>query len=208
MIDLPGHGLSSGERGNISDFEDYQVVIDSAVSYYNKYQLPGELSIIAHSTGCAIALDRISRGKTWNGKTVFIAPLVHSQLWGLSHFGYELIKSFTQSTPRLFRTSSHDKDFLKFLKEEPLAIKSFPLDWGDAVYRWDKIISQAKFKDEKIIILQGTEDETLDWKYNLKFFKNRFKSVEIHKIDGAYHHLANESEPYNSVVYSILDKVF
>jgi lysophospholipase len=51
MMDLPGHGLSDGERGNIENFQDYLDSLSSFMKEIKAQDLPGPYFLFAHSLG-------------------------------------------------------------------------------------------------------------------------------------------------------------
>jgi alpha-beta hydrolase superfamily lysophospholipase len=60
-IDLPGHGLSSGPRGYIPDFEFVYEIIDSEIiCLQQKIPVNSPLGILGHSMGGFIALNYLS----------------------------------------------------------------------------------------------------------------------------------------------------
>ncbi len=57
--DLPGHGLSSGERASINDFAVYQQVLEALFEQAHTLQLPHPWHLCGQSTGGAIAVDHL-----------------------------------------------------------------------------------------------------------------------------------------------------
>ena len=53
--------------------------------------------------------------------------------------------------------------------------------------------------------MQGTDDTTVDWRYNLPRLSEKFPAASTHIIDGARHHLVNESEEFRIKLFGILD---
>ena len=77
--DLPGHGLSSGERASISDFAVYQQVLDALFEQARLLQLPRLWHLCGQSTGGAIAVDHLlhqGARSPINGQVILLAPLV------------------------------------------------------------------------------------------------------------------------------------
>lgn len=208
LPDLQGHGLSSGERASIYSFESYaQLVVRVCHIAKNRHYLP--LHVMGHSTGATPLLDLIlTKRKCWNGKTITIAPLVRSDLWHLSKVGSFLFKSFLKKCPRIFKASTHDKKLQKFLKNEPLCCPHLSTQWSTALFAWNKKAELFMQSDEEIIVLQGTADHTVDWRYNCKYIQKHLPSALFHYIEKADHHLLKEIGPYRQKVYDFLDKHF
>ncbi len=208
MVDHPGHGLSSGVRASIPDFNHYREVADKTIKLHELHNLPGKLHLIGHSMGGAVILDVLrSYGKVWDGATILLAPLVRSHLWRFSKIGFNLVNPFVNSTFRRFQKTSHDRHFLDFLRKEPLRSEIFPLEWAKALYCWNPQVERADFSDIPITIIQGTGDDTVHWRHNVKFFSEKFPSVQFHLIPGARHHLVNEVDCFRLEVLHIIHDV-
>ncbi|WP_286677014.1 alpha/beta hydrolase [Priestia megaterium] len=75
-FDLPGHGLSTGERGAVSEFSFYVESIREVVRrHLSSSTLP--IYILAHSTGAAAAVDYILNNHEVSQirKAVLVCPL-------------------------------------------------------------------------------------------------------------------------------------
>lgn len=59
----------------------------------------------------------------------------------------------------------------------------------------------------KINIIQGTNDGTVDWKRNLKQIQEKFPQSVTQLVEGAKHHLVNESVPYREQVFNKITEV-
>jgi len=205
LVDLPGHGLSSGNRADITDFTIYGEVTDVVLKTLLKEEHTGDIHVIGHSTGCSLIEEQLRvRGKTWSGETILVAPLVRSTFWGLSKWSIGLATPFSETLKRVFRESSHNEEFLGFLKVESMRIEEMPLQWGNALHRWNPILESADLPNVKLTVIQGTDDGTVAWRHNLGFFEEKFPQVTIHRIEDGRHHLLNEGEPYRSEVYEII----
>ena len=72
-LDLPGHGLSTGEPAVIDDFGDYSCAIRDVLQRVRMPDLP--LFVIAQSMGCAALVDFARRYEWPFAATVLLAPL-------------------------------------------------------------------------------------------------------------------------------------
>jgi len=82
--DLPGHGLSSGERASISDFAVYQQVLEVLFEQARALQLPRPWHLCGQSTGGAIAVDHLlhqGARSPIDGQVILLAPLVRPCSW-------------------------------------------------------------------------------------------------------------------------------
>lgn len=202
-FDLPGHGLSSGEPTAIDDFSQY---IDSLNDFLTiaRQKLHGPYHIIGHSMGGAVVMDYLTSGeKDHFDKVILAAPLVRSQLWYLSKFGYMIYRPFAKRIFRVFRNVSSDKDFLKFVRyKDPLQAKKLSISWTGAMFKWNRKIADAQISDRAVMIIQGTSENIVAWKYNLKFIQSKFSNTQIKLVEKGRHELFNESEEIRESAFS------
>jgi alpha-beta hydrolase superfamily lysophospholipase len=203
VYDLPGHGLSSGQPTAIDDFLQYS---DSLNDFINtvKSHLHGPYHAIGHSTSAAIVMDYLFSGRSDNfDKIIFVAPLVRSELWFLSKLGCKIYRPFAKNIFRFFRNVSSDKDFLKFVRyKDPLQAKKIPLNWVNAMFKWNQKMADTQIINRPIRVIQGTNDNIVSWKYNLKFIQSKFSNAEIKLIEKGRHELFNESADIRKEVFS------
>lgn len=127
--DLPGHGLSEGERASIRDFAEYQAVFEGLLGQAAELDLAAPWHLCGQSTGGAILLDYLLHGgeRPELGETILLAPLVRPRAWGWSKLSYRLLSPFVDSIPRRFSENSSDPQFLDFLREhDPLQPRTLP----------------------------------------------------------------------------------
>ncbi|MDM8551074.1 MFS transporter [Desulfobacterales bacterium HSG2] len=203
--DQPGHGLSTGERGEIGDFSEYVSVLDSFVGICRP-ALPGPYFMIGHSTGGAVAIEFMftAREKQVFEKIILLAPLVRFACWMPAKAGYYLIRPFVRTVPSRIRASSSNPDFVEFLKNDPLRIRHVSLRWLGALYQWDKRIRACEPISKPVLIIQGTDDDVVDWKYNMPFVEKKIRTAEIKWIKRAGHQLPNESREIRSEVFDCI----
>ena len=202
-FDLPGLGLSTGERGAIDDFTRYsQALIDFADKV--RPQLNGPCHFVGHSTGAAAAIDYLlTNNDTIFGRVVLAAPLVHCAAWEQSKIGYGKRIQFVKSVPRIFRKNSSNSDFLDFVRnKDPLQNRKIPLKWVNALHDWNDKIADLPHCDKTFKIIQGTSDTTVDWRFNINFLQEKFSNVVVRLIGGANHELFNESVDIRKGVFS------
>jgi alpha-beta hydrolase superfamily lysophospholipase len=206
-VDLPGHGLSSGEKASIRDFGDYSKALEDAINTYID-SLPGPVHFIGHSTGCAAAFEYLSAGKEDPfEKVIFLAPLYRSNYWGVSKFGYYLFGPFVSSVPRWHRKVSSDPDFLTRVKSDPLQSSSLPIAYVKALFKWNMRIRESAPLDRTVYAIQGDKDRVLDWRTNLDFYKSKVANLEVTRIEGARHELTNESMPLRQKAFTEIARI-
>jgi alpha-beta hydrolase superfamily lysophospholipase len=203
-FDLPGHGLSSGDPVTIDDFADYECAIASVLAAGQVPVLPWW--VMAQSTGCA-ALIEYSRTHPWPFvATVFMAPLIRPAGWRRVELAYLLLHRFKQSVPRSFTNNSGDKAFLAFVKSDPLQSRTISMAWLGALRRW---LAGLSFRDlglGSVLVLQGDNDGTVDWRYNMKKIARLLPQGQIEYLSGGGHHLANETADLRRQYFGLIDE--
>lgn len=205
-FDLPGHGLSSGERAAIESFDHYAGALLHIYQNF-KQVLPGELMVVAQSTGCAAVMNLLlSQKQRPFSKIVLLAPLVAPQGWRSGQWFYRLLNSRIETIPRKFAINSHDAEFLKFLAEKDLLQpKVLSVEWIGAMKQWLESFKHYPIHFDELLVVQGSDDKTVDWEYNLPLIKSIFPKTEFVEIEGGRHQLVNEAEEYRQQVFSALD---
>lgn len=210
VYDLPGHGLSTGDRVNIRNFQDYQAVLNEALAIYRQ-QLPKPFYAVGQSTGGAILMDHVLSAKAAGRQPAFeaatlLAPLVRPAQWGQIRFGYWLMRHVRPSVPRVFRTNTSDEDFLEFVRDkDPLQDRIVPMGWIGALKGWVRHMQSLPPSDFPVYLVQGHKDETVDWHYNIGFVQSHFKVRKFIDLPEASHQLVNERDDIRKLVYESVD---
>ncbi|PKL48668.1 MAG: hypothetical protein CVV39_04065 [Planctomycetes bacterium HGW-Planctomycetes-1] len=202
-FDLPGHGLSGGERTAIDDFSQYSDSLNDFLDII-KPHLTGPYHLIGFSTGASTVMDYIFSGeKDYFDKVILVAPLVHSVHWLPAKISFFVYKPFLRDVVRVYRKVSSDKDFERFIRyEDPMSARRVSLKWVKSLFKWNKKIADVPVSDREILVIQGKKDKTIAWKYNLKFIRSKFSDVEIKLVENARHELFNESAELRGRVFS------
>jgi len=200
-FDLPGHGLSGGQRAAIDDFSQYSRSLTDFVDVA-KEQLAGPYHFIGHSTGAAAGLDYLfTHQECIFDKVILAAPLVRCIAWQQTKIVYQEKISFVKTIPRAFCKSSSDKKFLDFIKnKDPLQSRELTLKWVRALHNWNEKIADAAVSNKSIKVIQGTSDMTVDWKFNIEFIESKFSDADVTLIETGRHELFNESTEIRSKV--------
>ncbi len=207
--DLPGHGLSSGNRASIDDFAEYQATLLGLLAEAASLNLPRPWHLCGQSTGGAIVLDRLLTGAPIDGlgEVILLAPLVRPRAWGWSRLSYRLLRPFVASIPRRFSVNSGDAAFIEFVHRlDPLQPKVLPTAWVGALDRWIPRIEGAPASSWRPLVIQGDADMTVDWAHNLEVLEAKFDRPDLLLLPGARHHLANETEAIRQRYFEFLDQ--
>jgi len=207
--DLPGHGLSSGERASIHSFADYQATLDGLFAEARTLQLPQPWHLLGQSTGGAIIVDHLlhqGAQSAAQGQVLLMAPLVRPSAWGLSKLSYRVLKPFVNGIARRFSANTNDPDFMPFLQADPLQPVRLPTAWVGALVQWVQHIEAAPRSPRTVVVVQGEDDDTVDWRHNLKVLRAKFAEVRVLQVAGARHHLVNELPAIRAKCFGFFDQ--
>jgi lysophospholipase len=204
-FDLPGHGLSDGERVTIASFDHYTEVLEDILA--RAAALPAPWHGVGQSTGGAILLKYLLDGEHPRplDRIALLAPLVHPRHWGLNRLVYLASHRWRKAIDRKFMVNSGDPEFLDFVqRRDPLQERHIPLEWIGAMKHWAEELQRLPPSPHPAIVVQGDADTTLDWRYNLRVLHNKLPNGRFHLVPGAQHHLVNEAEPIRAQVLAAL----
>ncbi|GHC24618.1 hypothetical protein GCM10010082_16550 [Kushneria pakistanensis] len=205
LWDLPGHGLSSGERAAIDDFATYTQCLRALLTQIEaKGLMTAPLIGIGQSTGAAIlATDALERSghHPWQS-LVLLAPLVRPCKWQRSRVMHRLATPFIRSIPRSHRPNTTHLAFTDFLHhKDPLQTDTLPLVWVGAMRDWMSHVRRLPPTDLSTLILQGEQDATVDWRWNLGVLRRLLPAAHIVYHQDARHHLVNESPDIRQTLF-------
>jgi len=206
--DHPGHGLSTGERASIDSFAQYQTAFSACVELLAG-DTPPPHYLVAQSMGGAIAMTHLlSHPAAPFRKAVLFAPLVHPAGWKLGRWMHAVGKHLIKQQQRIFVTNSHDEEFLRFLREDDaLQPDTLPMQWVTALKDWiSRFQELASVSNCEVLIIQGTDDNTVDWHYNLEVIAEKFPISRVHYVPDGRHQLVNESEPLRNEMFAEIDR--
>lgn len=214
IFDLPGHGLSSGEPTEINSFDQYADVLATLLEK-SQPLLPQPLYALSQSTGSAMMLNYLWRYAFRDAthpsfkKVVVCAPLVLGRGWNLGKFLYLLLRPWVTHLKRGISRNSHDPQFIRFItREDPLQAKALSLKWVGAMKAWHRQFCRFSAQQKEILIIQGSDDMTVDWRYNVPLIQSKLPNAKVVMIADARHQLVNESEPYRTQVFAEIEKYF
>ncbi len=206
-VDLPGHGLSDGERTAIDDFSTYAEVVYET---YLKMQKEGkELPIyfVGHSTGCSAIYEFIYNYRVYPEKVVFVAPLVRIIFWEMASFGYNLFGNNIKTLPRLRRHTSQDRIYLDFLfNKDPIKYEFADISWFKATLVWnERIVNYNIISNVNLLIVQGDKDEVVEWRYNVPFLTNKFYKSKVSLIKDGRHDVFAERQDIKLTAFKLIE---
>ena len=204
-FDLPGHGLSGGERGGLENFEEYRNSLDRIMAYWNlNYE---DTLFVGHSTGGAILLDKLLRGQSVKG-VILAAPLVRFSHFGGAVFLLETLFRDKESIKVSRRPTTSNGEYNKRKEEDPLGIERIPLDWSRAIVAWEKSLPEGEIPCETpLLVVQGREDRVVSYGENIPRIGRWFPETEIRYYPGLKHTILNEAETegmYGDIMHFLL----
>jgi alpha-beta hydrolase superfamily lysophospholipase len=209
IYDLPGHGLSSGESVAISHFTQYQVILEKCLMLC-KGILPGPWFAVGQSTGAAVLLEYLFSNRFQPKNSPFqhwvlLAPLLRPVGWKSLVILHSLLGRFLKTWKREFLPNSHDSDFVRFLKDEdPLQVRAISVKWAGALRRWINEIESSPPVSVPVTIIQGPDDGTVDWRYNIPHLKQMLPLADIKLLVRGRHQLVNESPEIREKVFKLM----
>lgn len=205
IYDLPGHGLSTGERASIGSFGEYETVLRDVLALFGSHA-PQPWHVMAQSTGGAVAMDYLLlQAVPTFDKVVLLAPLVRAAEWRWVKTAHWLGSRFLERVPRRFGVNSSDPAFLGFLRNDPLQAQHISVRWVDAMLRWERRVEQLPESERAILLIQGERDTTVDWRYNIPVIRAKFPRSKYLPLKGAYHHLVNEAPAIREKIFAAID---
>lgn len=211
-LDLPGHGLSSGEPASIDNFVSYTDALRNLLTQSAELLTQQKFQrkiLVGQSTGGSVIMDyllnRQHQDVEFDG-AYLLAPLVYPVAWRSSRISHGLVRWFIKNRPRVFTKNSHDKAFLRFLSQkDPLQAKRLSMQWVSALKTWQRsFLGYAAQPNIDISLIQGEEDGTVDWRRNLPVIQQKFPQLSITMVPRGRHQLVNESDEYRRQVLSAI----
>lgn len=195
LTDLPGHGLSTGPRGDVDRFSDYgdtvQRVLDTILPQFDD-ALPSPFMAFGHSTGALALVDYSIRYESRFSRMVFYAPLIRSAWWNTSRIGRALLGPIVKTT-RAFAKS-------------PLGLRVFPVHWFDSLVAWERAARTVQhIPMPPTRIIQPEKDDVVLSDYNARFLMSRAPHTELIRISGISHFATDARIPDSRLLTAIVD---
>ncbi|MGB1092877.1 MAG: alpha/beta hydrolase, partial [Oceanobacter sp.] len=193
-FDLPGHGLSSGEPAAIDSFQTYQRVLQSIFTKASK-NLKGSWIGLGQSTGGGILADyALSRTQPEFKQLILMAPLLQPRGWNSGRWVHSLARLFIRRLKRKFGFGGNNPEFSQFVSQDPLQSLYLSVSWVTAMKVWIREMKMKEPVSQPVVLIQGTRDETVDWKHNTRRYSSLFQNLKLHWVEGGHHHLVNETD--------------
>ena len=205
-FDLPGHGLSSGPRGTIFSFLQYQIVLQKIINLAQG-KLPEPWHFVVQSTGAAIVSEYLLGNAALPERqefssAVLMAPLVRPVNWRLNSAMHSIMAPWRDYIPRKFVNSSNDPSYLQFARyEDPLQPHYLSAKWVGALKQWIPLIERHQPMDFPVLLVQGRDDRTVDWRHNIPVLQQKFPASELMLVPAMRHQVVNEAPGFRALVF-------
>ncbi len=219
-FDLPGHGLSSGEQVAIDSFDQYADVLETLLQSA-RHLLPAPYYALGQSTGGAVLLNHLWRYGQQPVALPFAgialcAPLILPYGWGSGRWRYALLHHFVKRMKRGPSQSSHDEAFNRFVdNQDCLQSRFLSVRWVGAMKEWNArfrqfppLLTPQVGSKKPVLVVQGDEDMTVDWRYNLTHIQHALPGTKIAMIPGARHQLVNEELVLREKIFMEISRHF
>ena len=169
---LPGHGLSTGARGDIDDFSQYAAVVEASVDLLSEFDL-GPTHAIGHSTGATALYEYLVHNSDPFEQVIFAAPLIRSYGYTTTRIGRILIEPFVDDI---------DTGYYGVL-----SVPRLPLSWFDALAVWNERAAAYRQIDRPILVLQGDRDRVVAWRRNRRHLQTAIPTMKYVRLPGYDH---------------------
>jgi alpha-beta hydrolase superfamily lysophospholipase len=207
-VDLPGHGRSDGNRGDIKSYSLLGEMLDILLKSCNQ-TFPGcPVYIYGHSLGGGIVLDYLLRKSPKVKGAIVTSPYLRLafeppkiKLVIASVMKY-LLPGLIQPTGLNADHLTHDKEIVEKYKTDPLvhgkiSVRLFDSSLASAKYS----LAHASELIIPVLLLHGSDD-LLTSPDGSREFAGRSDMVDLKIWDGGYHELHNE--PFKEEVFKYI----
>lgn len=207
-FDLPGHGLSSGERAAIDSFDQYADVLEQLLQRAQRL-LPSPYYAVGQSTGGAVLLNHLWRYPPCFARIALCAPLILPRGWWSGRVLYWLLHAWVKQLPRGRSRSSGDEKFIRFIDEQDcLQSKKLSVRWVGAMKDWHRQFLQFSAREDELLLVQGTADMTVAWRYNTRLILRKLPRAQLVYVPAAGHQLVNEIPAARAQVFDAIQRHF
>jgi len=199
-FDLPGHGKSSGKKGHIKEFGDFDKLLSAGISYAkNKYpSLP--IFVYGHSLGGLIALEYSIQVKPDINGVIASAPVldvlepIHPVKLLLAKIMNTVFPSFSLDSGLNRNMLSSDKSVIERYNADPLVHGHTSARMGMYIIEKGEFVrNNAKIVSVPTLIIVGSAERIVSKKAIHDFCEQSENCSEKIWV-GLYHELHNEPE--------------
>jgi len=203
-IDNRGHGKSDGQRGHISDFNDFLNDVDVLINESKKLYSELPQFIYGHSMGGNIVANYITKRENNIIGAVLSSPWLKltlspsAMMLFFARIMNKIYPKFTQNSNLDVKGISHDPEVVNAYIKDPLIHgKISARMFYEIVSAGMGVIDKTEKLDMPVLIQHGTGDNITSYKASIEFYekaKVQNKDIEYREWPGLYHELHNELE--------------
>ncbi len=205
-MDLPGHGLSSGRRGYIDNFEQYAQAIERTIEAVERIGILGPdrlsgLTGIAHSTGASALLEHSEQFEDRFTRMVFAAPLIRVFAFPVLEAGADIVGQIVDQLPDRISGSTTNGAYIEFAEEhDTLKIRHTDLEWFQAYLTWEESRRRISERDIPLLLILAGDDTVVANDYNEEFLRRFFADIRVIEIEDIRHSVFTEADAINGTV--------
>ncbi|MEM7078506.1 MAG: alpha/beta fold hydrolase [Pseudomonadota bacterium] len=192
--DQIGHGLSSGQRATIADFDHYVQALDVVHRWARETHGFAWCHWIGQSMGGSVTLEYLQQyPQEQIGEVVLFAPLVRPYMWWLNRWVFAVAKLTIEARPLLIKPNTEGAEFLQLRLNDPLQPHDMRVQWVQAMVNWFRRFERYPVASLAPKVLQGYADRTVSWRHSVQVLGRRYPGTTWHMMPKAQHHLVNEA---------------
>jgi len=198
-VDLPGHGLSDGSRGNISSYDLTDEMIEILFESVTKTFMGIPVFLYGHSLGGGIVTDYLIRKDLKLSGAVVTSPWLKLSFEPdrfkviLASLIRKILPGLTQPSGLVTEHLSHDSLVVAGYKSDPLVHDRISVSlYYNAIKAAENSLEHAADLRIPLLLMHGSEDMISSPEGSCQF-ASASKTTELKIWEGGYHELHNES---------------
>lgn len=207
-VDLPGHGRSSGRRGNIKNYELLREMIDILLRTVSN-TFPGiPVYLYGHSMGGGIVLDYLIRKNPKIQGAIVTSPWIRLSFQPsnmkliMASVLKHIIPGLVQSSGLDVTHLSHNETISEVYEKDPLVHGRISVSlFVNTVSAGEHSLKHATDLKVPTLLLHGSDDRICSPEASREF-ASKSPMVDLKIWDGGYHELHNE--PFKDEVFKYI----
>jgi alpha-beta hydrolase superfamily lysophospholipase len=175
-LDLPGHGVSTGPRGDADSFAEYGDAVTLWLHWVKDQGWPGPTVLVAHSLGTAAAFEALRRpGTPVPQQIVFCAPLLRTNWFSAATLGSTLGGVAGDRAPLTFGWDGYLDGY------------QLPLHWIQELGRWLEALDNQGPLALPLTVFAGDHDSIVATNWNLAEYRRLVPGIREVVLAGKDH---------------------
>lgn len=197
-VDLPGHGLSSGKRGHIRQYDDYYAILDQFIEILQSDFPNRPIILYGHSMGGNIVSSYILERQPQVKAAILSSPWLELaikppvfQFW-LAKIMYKIFPSYgdhTRLNPNFI--SRIPEEVERYRRDKLVHDQMTPGLFIPCFFKGIKNVKQGKRFYLPTLVFHGTGDQLTSHKASFRFSEHGEK-IYFKSYEGGYHELHHD----------------